>query len=156
MSVLKWGCLGLGLLVSAFALPANATVYNGMTIDQVVSALSASGDPVKKLSANVLLLKQGRRLILSSCQDTTGTCSEIYIIDEFSDVKPTLQGVNQWNTNYKAPEASVNDDGRLELTMFLSTIGLTEQLLLDTLTWLDSAEKQAYSYWQPYIKGPSS
>jgi hypothetical protein len=159
MSGLKQGWLAAGLMTAglAFASQAEATVYDGMTQAQVEAVLTSGGKTFKKISTNFWELEQGRRLILASCPaQSNGTCYEIYVVDKYDNVRPTLQGVNQWNNNSRAPEASVNDQGLLELTMFVSTVGITEKLLLDTLSWLDTAEQQESfnSFWRPYLVSP--
>ncbi|MFZ1988443.1 MAG: hypothetical protein WAW96_01610 [Alphaproteobacteria bacterium] len=143
----------------AFASHAEAVVYDGMTQAQVEAALTSGGKTFKKIDTNIWALEQGRHLILTSCPDrSNATCYEIYIIDKFSNVRPTLQGVNKWNSDSRAPEASVSDQGFLELTMFVSTVGITEKLLLDTLMWLDTAEQleSFNSFWRPYLVSPGA
>lgn len=154
-----WLSTGLVIAVMSFASRAAATVYDGMTQAQVEAVLTSSGQTFKRLQTNLLELEQGRLLILNSCHaEGNGACNDIYIIDVLAEVKPTLQGVNQWNSVTRAPEASVNDQGMLELTMFVSTVGITETLLLDTLRWLDSAEQsETFStYWRPYLASPGA
>lgn len=155
----RWLAAGVVSLGLAFASQANATVYDGMTQAQVEAALSSGSVGFKKIKDNLWELDHGRRLLLASCpaQDN-GSCYEIYILDVVSNVRPTLQAANKWNDQFMAPEAAVDDQGYLDLTMFVSAVGITEKLLLDTLTWLDSTEKQdAFtSFWQPYLVAPGA
>ena len=158
MSVLKRGWLAAGLLTGglAFASQAEATVYNGMTMPQLKAIFTAGGKTTTDLQSGFIRVQDGPIIQLTQCPaNENGTCYEIQIFRTFSNVKPTLQAVNQWNYNSKVPEASVDDSGNLHMEFWVTTVGLTEQLLLYSVGWFEGAinDPDGQQFWQPYMAG---
>jgi len=153
--------LGSSLVAAglACAAPAHATVYNGLTMDQLKAIFAAAGKSVTEIQPGFLRAADGPIIQLTQCPpDEKGTCYEIQIARTFSNVKPTLQAVNQWNVNTKIPEASVDDSGHLHMEFWVTTVGMTEQLLLDSIGWFEGSwqDPDAQQFWQPYMTGPST
>ena len=74
-------------------------------------------------------------------------------------MKPTLEAVNKWNFDSKIPEASIDTDGFLHMELWVTTVGMTEQLLVDSIGWFEGALSEGTQYWQPYMtnsEGPNS
>lgn len=148
-----------GIVLSAFAdVPpaksAGATIYDGLTIAQLKSILTASGKTFTDEGNGELRINDGPKLELTQCpKDENGVCYEIEIFRTFNNVKPTLDAVNKWNLTMKVPEASVTDDGELHMELLVTCTGLTQQLLKDTIGWFEKAwsDDSAHEFWNPYI-----
>ena len=157
MSVLKRGWLMAGLIaVSLMATSqAWATVYNGITMAQLKAIFAAKNKATTEIQDGYLRLQDGPIIQLTQCPpNENGMCYEIQIFRTFSNVKPTLQAVNQWNLNTKIPEASVDDSGNLHLEFWVTTVGMTEDLLMDSIGWFEGSwqEPDGQQFWQPYVK----
>jgi Putative bacterial sensory transduction regulator len=132
---------------------AHATDYNGLTMAQLKSIFTAAGQTVTDVQPGFIRITDGPIIQLTQCPATdNGKCYEIQVTRTFSNVKPTLQAVNQWNYNTKIPEASVDPDGDLHLEFWVTTVGMSDQLLLDSITWFEGAwqDPDAQNFWQPY------
>ena len=155
-----WLAAGLVSGAVAFgATAANATVYNGLTMAQLKAIFTAAGKSVSEVQPGILRLSQGPLVQLTQCpSNENGTCYEIEIERTFANVKPTLQAVNQWNYNSKIPEASVDSSGNLHFEFWVTTVGMTEQLLLDSIGWFEGAwqDPEGQQFWQPYMSGAGS
>jgi hypothetical protein len=160
MSVLKQGWLAAGLLSAGLlaASQAEATVYNGLTMPQLKAIFAAAGVTTSDIQSGYIRLQNGPVVQLTQCPpDEKGLCYEIQIERTFSNVKPTLQAVNQWNQATKIPEASVDDTGYLHLEFWVTTVGMTDQLLIDSVGWFENAwqEPDGQQFWQPYMSSGS-
>ena len=156
MGVFGRGWLDAGLVSAglAFGSQAHATVYNGLTMPQLKAIFAASGKTATEIQTGYLRLQDGPIVQLTQCPaNENGTCYEIQIERTFSNVKPTLQAVNQWNLNTKIPEASVDSSGNLHMEFWVTTVGMTEQLLLDSIGWFEGAwqDPDGQQFWQPYM-----
>ncbi|HXZ67986.1 MAG TPA: hypothetical protein VEH07_05305 [Alphaproteobacteria bacterium] len=158
MSVLGRAWLFAGLVTAglAFASQAQATVYNGLTMAQLKSIFAAGGKTATEIQTGYLRLQDGPVVQLTQCpanDPVPGNCYEIQIFRTFSNVKPTLQAVNQWNFNTKIPEASVDSSGNLHMEFWVTTVGMTDQLLLDSIGWFEGAwqDPDGQQFWQPYM-----
>ena len=137
-----------------------ATIYNGLTMAQLKAVFAAAGkaiaseQPDSSGHGGLLRLKDGPLLALTQCpENENGTCYEIEISRTFSNVKPTTDAINQWNSATKIPEASVGSDGTLHMEFWVTGVGLTDQLLLDSIGWFEGAwqDPDGQQFWQPYM-----
>ena len=142
-----------------------ATIYNGLTFAQLKAIFAAAQKPVfseepdSSGRGGSLRLNNGPLVSLTQCpEEDNGACYEIQIARTFSDVKPTTDAVNRWNFSTKVPEASVGADGTLHMEFWVTTVGLTDQLLLDSVGWFEGAWQQPESqeFWKPYMTGAGS
>lgn len=136
--------------VASLAGPASAETFSKMRISQLQSVLQAGGVSVSTTSRSDVLRAGATFLYLTDC-DSAGLCGEINLFRNYNDVFPTLEAVNNWNSTKKIPEASINGNGTLHMEMWLSTIGATDTIILDTLGWFDRYAGDA-EFWGPYIK----
>ncbi len=150
-----WTGLALALLQAA---PAGAdddnTVYNGMTRDALKAILAQGGKETSDIAGGPISIKEGPVLVLAQCpQEGHGTCYELEVVRNFSNVKPTTDVVSKWNYTNKVPEASVADNGDLHMEMWLTTVGITGKAVLDTITWFEGAwsTPDALKFWTPYM-----
>lgn len=121
---------------------------------QLKAIFTAAGKTATEVQDGYLRLDNGPMVQLTQCpQNENGTCYEIQIFRTFSNVKPTLQAVNKWNYSTKVPEASVDDSGNLHLEFWVTTVGMTDQLLIDSVGWFEGSwqEPDGQQFWQPYV-----
>jgi hypothetical protein len=156
---------GIGIAVPVMAASTapdvtKAQVYNGLTLDQFKGVLTAANASLTDLGQGFFRIKDGPVVQLTQCPtDANGVCYEVQISRTFSNVKPTLDAVNKWNYNYKVPRASIDDGGRLHLDFWVSAVGITPPLLVDSISWFEGAwqDDQAQQFWQPFVvSGPST
>lgn len=120
-----------------------------MTMPQLQSLLSASNIGYSAASYDTLYTSNGILIWLTEC-NSNSVCNELRFSRTFKDVQPTLEAVNQWNYEYKIPEASRTPEGKLQFEMWMTTIGMTDVSFNDTLGWFDSAWRNE-EFWAPYI-----
>jgi hypothetical protein len=148
--------LGAGVLALLTAGPAAAddTVYNGMTKQALEQLLQANGKAASEVDGGLIRIEEGPLLMLAQCPaNENGTCYELEVLRNFSNVRPTADVVNKWNYTTKVPEASVADDGSLHMEMWLTTIGITDKAVVDTITWFEGAwsSDDSLKFWGPYM-----
>jgi len=137
-----------GALLAAAPQPAGAQ-YNGVTPAEATSALTYGGVPVRTTSNPNVLAYNGGFLNLTDC-NAQGRCTELNFFNNFNDVRPTLEAVNRWNSTKKIPEASVNADGSLHMEVWLSGVGATDAIIVDTVQWFVRYAADI-EFWGPYI-----
>jgi hypothetical protein len=150
----SWQLAGAVAAVIGLASPAHATVYNGMTYTQLKTVLTNAGASVTDIGANKLRITDGPMVELTQCPpEENGTCYEIQISRNFKGVHPTLAAVNTWNNKEKLATASVDDSGGLSLDYWLTTVGLTDELLADSIGWFEGLwqSDEAQDYWAPFV-----
>ncbi|MFZ1988444.1 MAG: hypothetical protein WAW96_01615 [Alphaproteobacteria bacterium] len=137
-----------------------AAIYNGLTMAQLKAIFTAAGKeissevPDSSGRGGILRMKDGPLISLTQCpENENGPCYEIEISRTFSNVRPTADAVNQWNYSTKVPEASVGSDGNLHMEFWVTTVGMTDQLLLDSIGWFEGAwqDPDGQQFWRPYM-----
>ena len=163
----SWLCAGVTASALALgAVPAfaagsgddvtKAAVYNGLTLDQMKSIITSAGASTSDLGDNTVRIADGPLVQLTQCPpEEKGVCYEIQIERTFSNVKPPLDAVNKWNSDTKIPEASIDDNGHLHLEFWVTTVGITAPLLIDSIGWFEGAwqDESSQQFWAPYMKG---
>lgn len=142
----------IGGAILAAAPQPGAAQYSRITIVEAQAALRNAGMTASTTENPSVLRVEGGFIFLTDC-NAAGRCAEIKLFNNFVDVRPTLEAVNRWNYSTKIPEASINADGSLHMELWLSGIGLTDALLVDTTKWFARYVADA-EFWKPYFVTP--
>ena len=143
--------LAAAIAVSVFLTSATssfAVEYRGITMEQLRSLLDAQGISHRMADTDYITTGTGLNIWLTKC-NSVNVCGEIRLSRTFRDVRPTLEAVNRWNWTKRVPEASVTDDGKLHMEMWLSATGMTDTIFYDTAAWFENAWRNE-SFWAPY------
>ena len=130
-----------------------ADIYNGLTLAQLKTIFVSAGKTISESGSDYIRLSDGPLVQLADCpDDKNGVCYEVEFSRTFNNEKPTFEAVNKWNLTTKIPEASVNGNGELHFEMWVTAVGVTDQLLLDTATWFDKSWSgdSELEFWKPY------
>ena len=146
---LLMAALAAGVIFTASA--AQAANYNRMTAGELAAVFRAGGYSVGAVNAQGIM-EVGQSFVWITDCNSEGRCSEINFFNNFRDVHPTLQAVNEWNNTKKLPEASVNTDGTLHMEIWLSAIGMTDANLIDSFSWFERYSA-VLDFWKPYMTG---
>lgn len=141
--------------LAAVATPtlSHATVYNLITMTELVQVFQSAGYTVSTTSNSEVLQVGNSFVWLTDCR-TNGRCAEISFFQNYGDVRPPLSKVNEWNNTKKIPEASINGNGTLHMELWLSAVGATDTSIIDTLGWFERYTADV-DFWRPYISSQS-
>jgi hypothetical protein len=147
MSRFTMAALAASFLLAAT--PASATTYNKITVAEFTAVLQSAGFSVSNTSKPDFLSVGGINVWITDC-GADGRCAEVCFFDNFSNVHPSAQKVNEWNQTKKIPEASRNSDGTLHMEMWMSMIGATDTNIIDTFKWYQKYRLDN-SFWRDQI-----
>jgi hypothetical protein len=134
-------------IAAMLATPASAANFAKVTMAELQQVFRAGGYAVSTTGSPEVIVVGDSLVWLTDC-GTDGRCAEICFARSYSDVRPTLESVNEWNNTKKIPEASINSDGTLHMEMWMSAVGSTDTNILDTFGWFE--RYAADPFWMPY------
>ncbi len=131
------------------ATPAPAATYNQIRMKELISVYRAAGLSVTETSSADVIRVGESYVMLASCR-SDGRCAQIGMFRNYSDTRPTMAAINEWNNAKQIPEASMNTNGTLHMEMWISAIGATDTNIVDTFKWFE-ANAGDLNFWRRFI-----